>query len=113
MGCRKKFEGPAAPLPVIEAMVRSKPVIISNCSGDPPGFEQGREGYVTPVGDVAELTRRMTEMLTLTTEAYARMGEAVRQLAWREFDEEKIARSFLTTLSQEFSEKSDGGKRPC
>lgn len=96
-----RFEGPAAPLPVLEAMVRSKPIIISDCSGFPPGFEQGREGFVTRVGDVDELAKRMREMIDLGSDDYDAMSSRSRELMLNEFDEDKIAGRFLDTLLNE------------
>lgn len=63
---------------VIEYMLAGKPVVCTDVGGNPELIEHGRNGYVVPVGDVAQLASRLAELLRSPAlrEQFGRHSEA-------------------------------------
>jgi glycosyltransferase involved in cell wall biosynthesis len=69
-----RWEGPALPLAVMEAMAAGLPTVFTDCSGMPPVFEEGRHGLMARTGDPASLARRIGDLVALGTHDRAAMG---------------------------------------
>lgn len=75
----------AAPLPLMEAMRASKPVIATRVGGVPEMVEDGTTGLLVPAGDSEALANAVIQMFTPPSRAHA-MGVAGRRLAEERFD---------------------------
>lgn len=73
----------------LEALSSEVPVIATRAGGLPEVIEDGVSGYLLPVGDVAAMAERATEILQ-NDELRHRMGTAGREMAIARFDEKKI-----------------------
>lgn len=82
----KWFEG--CPLVVSEAMSHGLPVVASRIGGLPEFVEEGTTGYLFEPGNAGELTDRIRS-LWADPEHGQRLGEAGRQKAIREYDEQR------------------------
>ena len=81
---------------IIEAMACGIPVV-STRSGGPDGIiRDGHDGYLTEVGNVGELTDRLTRLLS--NEPLNRsMGEAARKTVLERFDSRVAGKALLET----------------
>jgi glycosyltransferase involved in cell wall biosynthesis len=82
---------------VIEAMSYAKPVIATRCGGPEEILEDGRDGFLIPVGDSKALADRM---LTLAGSPALRrqMGLAGRRRAESVYDIQVMARKYLDSV---------------
>ena len=76
-------------LPAVEAMAAGVPVIATDIAGNRDLVVDGTTGYLVPVGDRFEFTRR-THWLLDDAGLRGRMGEAGRQRVLSEFTVEKM-----------------------
>lgn len=83
-------ESEAAPLPLMEAMRESKPVVATGVGGVPEMVENGVTGYVVPRGMPHEMADALVQMFT-PPERALEMGEAGRRVALQRFDVARIA----------------------
>ncbi len=60
-----EFEG--LPIALLEAMILAKPVVATNVSGISEAVESGKEGFLAPVGAVAELSHYVVQLLNSPT----------------------------------------------
>jgi colanic acid/amylovoran biosynthesis glycosyltransferase len=84
--------GPA--LTTVLAQVAGKPVIVSDFPGHERSVSDGVEGLVVPQGDADALAQAMGRLRTDRTRA-ATMGQAGRERALREFDEQAYRNALL------------------
>jgi glycosyltransferase involved in cell wall biosynthesis len=89
-----RWEGPALPLAVMEAMAAGRPTIFTDCSGRPPVFEEGRDGLLARTGDPASVRERMTELAALLPADRAAMGAAGAALIREHYQVEDLGRTF-------------------
>lgn len=75
----------AMPISVIEAMAAGLPVITTPVGGIPEILDDGREGYLCPVGDHEVLAEKIAH-LAGNVEARISMGRAARKRALSEMD---------------------------
>lgn len=76
-------------LAALEAMACGVPVIGTAAGGLPEVVEDGRQGYLRPVGDVASMASAAIELLR-DPELWKRFSAAARKRAEEEFPEEKL-----------------------
>ena len=57
-----RWEGPALPLAVMEAMAAGCPTVFTDCSGRPPVFEEHRDGLLARTEDPASIRQRIAEL---------------------------------------------------
>jgi glycosyltransferase involved in cell wall biosynthesis len=81
-----RWEGPALCLSVLEAMAAALPVISTDCSGHPAGFQNGRHGFIVASGAVRPLREAVERILALTREQRRAMGAGARALAVERYD---------------------------
>jgi glycosyltransferase involved in cell wall biosynthesis len=79
---------------VLEAMALGKPVIGSNIGGIPEQIEDGRTGFLFPMGDTAALAARMSG-LARNKALRISMGRAARRKLENEFSLRKHCQELL------------------
>lgn len=87
------------PLAVLEALAAALPVIMTDCSGRLPGFDDGH-GFMVPKGSSTELSSRMLELLERSDEELAAMGARGRALALESYDIAPVGRQFVAALER-------------
>lgn len=88
---------------VIEYMLAGKPIVCTDVGGNAELIEEGRTGYLVPVGDVDALTRAVADLLT-TKERALSFGERARERALAMFSSramvEKQTRIYESLVNQ-------------
>ena len=86
------------PLSVLEAMSAGVPVLMSDCSGIPPGFVDGEHGWGLRAGDRDDLERVLRLAVATKEIDRARMSTAVAALA-RTWDIHVVGAEFVRAVS--------------
>jgi glycosyltransferase involved in cell wall biosynthesis len=89
-----RWEGPALPLAVMEAMAAGCPTVFTDCSGEPPVFEQPRHGLMARSGDPASIRQRVAELAGLPPTDRAAMGSEGAALIRAHYRVEDLGRTF-------------------
>jgi glycosyltransferase involved in cell wall biosynthesis len=89
-----RWEGPALPLAVMEAMAAGLPTVFTDCSGSPPVFEEGRHGLMARSEDPASLTRRIGDLVDLGADGRAAMGAEAAALIRTRYRQADVGRTF-------------------
>ncbi len=89
-----RWEGPALPLAVMEAMAAGCPTVFTDCSGRPPVFEEGRDGLMARTGDPDSVRQRIADLVALAPDARAAMGAAGAALVRGHYRVEDLGRTF-------------------
>ncbi|MGY1987908.1 glycosyltransferase family 4 protein [Blastococcus sp. SYSU DS0669] len=89
-----RWEGPALPLAVMEAMAAGCPTVFTDCSGRPPVFEPGRDGLLAVSEDPASVRQRIAELAALSPADRAAMGAAGAALIRTHYRVEDLGRTF-------------------
>jgi glycosyltransferase involved in cell wall biosynthesis len=84
---------------LVEAGMAGVPVASFAVAGAPEVVVDGESGYLVPSGDVAQLARRATELLT-NAELRARMGAAARDRCEKAFDISIVAPRYLSIYEE-------------
>ncbi|MCB9852379.1 MAG: glycosyltransferase [Phycisphaerales bacterium] len=84
-----RFEG--TPNVVLEAMAAGVPTIVTDVSDNARIVEDGRTGFVVPMGDAKQMAQRMSELVGNAT-LRRQMGEAARARAMDEYSVEALGR---------------------
>lgn len=92
-----RWEGPALCLAIMEAMAAGLPVVATDCSGRPDGFEDGREGYIVITGSAASLAEGLKKLSELTAAERVEMGEHARAYI-ESYDISVIGRRFVDLI---------------
>ena len=90
-----RWEGPALPLAVMEAMEAGVPCVLTDCSGIAPGFEAGVHGEVAHADDVDSLASAIQRLLSRPMVERAKIGLAGQQLIRARYDITNVARTFV------------------
>lgn len=93
-----RWEGPPLCLSVLEAMAASRPVISTDCSGWPEGFENSTHGYIASANNVTALRDAMEKVTAHSAEERQRMGEAARRLVEARYDIAMIGDRFVDVV---------------
>ena len=88
-----------APLSLLEAFARGKPVIGSRIGGIPEMIDEGVNGYLFEPGDVAGLMEKLETLSALTDEKAMAMGRSAQEKVKRDFSRYKHLEQ-LTELYQ-------------
>jgi glycosyltransferase involved in cell wall biosynthesis len=80
-------------LAVLEAMACGLPVVANNCSSLPEQIEDGKGGFLCPVGDVKAFAEKIN-LLAESRDLRREMGEYNRTKVEKMFTLEKIAREY-------------------
>ncbi len=94
----------SSPVSIAEAMTLGKPVVASSVGGIPDLIADDRTGYLTQYGDIDGIASSLHRILA-DKENRARLGEAARQRALRDFHPEKAAQRSLEVYQHILSEK--------
>ena len=86
------------PRVVIEAMTAGVPVVGSDVGGIPYLLQDGRNGFVVPVGDVSALETRLRQLLS-DSELRMKMGACGRELALTKFSEKAYVEQFTQSVT--------------
>jgi glycosyltransferase involved in cell wall biosynthesis len=89
-----RWEGPALPLAVLEAMAAGCPTVFTDCSGHPPVFEEGRDGLLARSGDPASIRQQIATLAALPPADRAAMGAAGAALIRGHYRVEDLGRTF-------------------
>jgi len=89
-----RWEGPALPLAVMEAMAAGCPTVFTDCSGRPPIFEEPRDGLLARNEDPASIRQRIAELAALSPADRAAMGAAGAALIRAHYRVEDLGRTF-------------------
>ncbi len=89
------------PLAVVEAMASGCPVITTDCMGWPPGFVEGKHGFVVPTGDAMALRSAIESLLGLTPAQRAALGGNAQELARDQYDIRRIQERFVSVCEAE------------
>ncbi|MGY1704735.1 glycosyltransferase family 4 protein [Geodermatophilus sp. SYSU D00697] len=94
-----RWEGPALPLAVMEAMAAGCPTVFTDCSGRPPVFEEGRDGLLARSGDPASIRARLAELLALPPADRMALGAAGAALIRAHYRVEALGRTFAGLIA--------------
>jgi len=87
------------PIALMEAMAAGVPIVASDCGAVRDIVEDGAQGYLIPVGDVGRFAGRL-RLLADDPDLRARLGQAARARAERDFGIERTARSYEGLLTE-------------
>lgn len=91
------FYGEGVPRSILEAMAMGRPIITTDTPGCRETVQTGKNGYLVPVHDSAQLADAM-ERFIVNPACIPGMGAASRQLAEEKFDVREINRIILHAL---------------
>lgn len=85
------------PMSTMEAMAMGKPVITTKAPGTRDTVEDGRNGYLVPVGEAAALAQRMIDLIE-QPELVTKFGRESRRMAETKFSSEVINAQLMSHL---------------
>ncbi|QDU81412.1 Spore coat protein SA [Polystyrenella longa] len=88
------------PLSVVEAMGAELPVIMTDCSGRPAGFNDFEHGVIVPKNDPAALAGAVNKMIDLPAEERERIGQQGYQFALDNFEITRTGKKFVEIVEQ-------------
>lgn len=77
------------PNAILEAMAMGRPVVATNVGGTPELVEEGKTGYLVPVGDAEAIARRIVQLLR-NPPLRSEMGQAGLERVKRDFTTERV-----------------------
>ncbi|NEK59344.1 glycosyltransferase family 4 protein [Geodermatophilus sabuli] len=93
-----RWEGPALPLAVMEAMAAGLPTVFTDCSGMPPVFEEGRHGLVARSEDPESLAGRIGDLVALGAHRRADMGAEAAALIRTHYRMADVGQTFCRLI---------------
>jgi len=79
------------PLAMLEASASSLPIVATDVGGSGDVVEDGKSGFLMPVGEPASLAEAMLRIMRLPKEERISMGDLARGLTVSKFDLQKVA----------------------
>jgi glycosyltransferase involved in cell wall biosynthesis len=95
-----RWEGPALPLAVLEAMAAGCPTVFTDCSGRPPAFEEPRHGLLARSGDPDSIRQRVADLVALSAAQRAAMGAEGAALIRSHYRVEDLGRTFAGLIRE-------------
>lgn len=86
------------PRTLLEAGSMAKPIITTNAIGCREVVENGKNGFLVPIGDTKELAQRIAQ-LSENKDLREKFGKASREKICIEFSTDSIVRSYLSLYS--------------
>jgi glycosyltransferase involved in cell wall biosynthesis len=102
------------PRSILEAMAFGLPCLSTDVFGIPEVIDDGRNGWLFPARDMAELAAALHRVLGLPLEERRAVGEAARETAWTDHRSEGYAdvyRQMIVALSQRSLGRSEGATK--
>lgn len=99
------------PRAILEGLSMGKAVITTDAAGCRETVEEGKNGFLVPVKNVAKLAEKMHYFCAMSTEAIAEMGVKSRQKAVQEFDQAIINHTIVQIVEQTLAEKNTANER--
>ncbi len=90
-----RWEGPSAPLAVMEAMAAKLPVIMTDCCGRPDGFVDGVHGYVARSENEHSISQAVVQMLARSSAERREMGVRCREMVEANYEIGRISTRFV------------------
>jgi len=95
-----RWEGPAMPLSVLEAMAAGVPTVFTDCSGTPDGFVMGRHGWIASAGDPRSLIDSIRSLVDCPSTQLKEVAEAGRQFVTNGYRVEDLGRRFVSLVEK-------------
>lgn len=86
------------PRTLLEAAAMARPIITTDAVGCRDVVDDGVNGYLCKVRDAGDLAAKMAQLLSLTPEQRAEMGERGRAKMAAEFDEQIVIKKYLAAI---------------
>lgn len=99
------------PRGLMEAMALGKPVVATDVLGTQELVVDGVTGYLTPLGDIAAMSRRIRELIE-NPELRKRFGQAGRDRIEKEFNDQRIAEYLHDFYLRDFAALNAKTARP-
>ena len=90
-----RWEGPSAPLAVMEAMAAKLPIIMTDCCGRPEGFVDGVHGYVAQSENEHSISQAIVQMLAHNSAQRREMGIRCREMVEANYEIGRISTRFV------------------
>jgi glycosyltransferase involved in cell wall biosynthesis len=99
------------PRAILEGLSMGKAVITTDAAGCRETVEEGKNGFLVPVGRVSELANYMHYFCKMSAAEIAEMGAISRQKAVQEFDQAIINQTIVQIVEQTLAEKNTANER--
>lgn len=86
------------PRSLLEAAAMARPLVATDVAGCREAVDDGSNGLLCKVRDAEDLAAKMTQIVEMSDEARAAMGQAGRRKVEEEFDENIVIQRYLQTL---------------
>ncbi|MEZ6048031.1 MAG: glycosyltransferase family 4 protein [Planctomycetaceae bacterium] len=93
------------PLSVVEAMASETPVIMTDCSGRPAGFNDYEHGAIVPKNNPKALADAMCKMIDLSSAERQQIGQQGYQFALDNFEISRTGKKFVEIVEQMIEQK--------
>ncbi len=94
------YYGEGVPRTLLESLAMSKPIITTDHKGCKEVVDEGKNGYLVPVRDVAALRDAFRQMIQLGKSARQDMGKHSRQKALNEFNDIIVIQTYLDEIER-------------
>lgn len=88
------------PRSLLEAAAMGRPIVTTNAVGCRDAVSDGVNGLLCRVADAGDLAEKMAQMIALSPEARAAMGQRGREKVEREFDEKIVIQKYLDAIRE-------------
>lgn len=88
------------PRSLLEAAAMGRPIVTTNAVGCRDAVSDGVNGLLCRVADAGDLAEKMAQMIALSPEARAAMGQRGREKVEREFDERVVIKRYLDVIGR-------------
>ena len=88
------------PRTLLEAAAMGKPLIATDVPGCREVMEHGKNGFLCEARNPTDLAQKILDFIDLSDDERIRMGQASREKAEREFDENIVIQRYLETIEE-------------